>query len=197
MSISAETVSELRRQTGAGLMDAKRALEQTRGDMAQAAERLRVQGLARAHSRSAREARQGMIKAYTHSDRIGAMVELLCESDFVARSEPFRALASDLAMQVAASDPEYLTPTEVPAEVVARERKLALEEAQAAGKPESAQEEITRGKLEKFYQERCLLRQPFIKDEKKSVEELIAEVASILGEKVELRRFARFALAEE
>jgi elongation factor Ts len=192
--ISAQQVAELRARTGAGMMDAKHALEEADGDLDQAIEKLRIKGLARAESKQGRTAAEGLVVSYTHAGRIGTLVELLCETDFVARGEDFTALAKELAMQVAASSPEYLSPEEVPTEIAERERSLALEEARAAGKPEAALERIAAGRLEKFYAERCLLKQPYIKDPAKSVESLIAEVSGKLGEKIELGRFSRIEL---
>lgn len=194
--ISAKDVAELRARTGAGLMDAKRALEEAGGDFDKAVQALRVKGLAKAGSKQSRTAAEGLVVTYSHAGRIGAMIELNCETDFVARGEDFATLARELAMQVAASAPEYLSAEEVPAEVKERERALALEEARAAGKPEAALEQIAEGRLEKFLSERCLLSQPYIKDPSQSVEVLIGEVSGKLGEKLELSRFARFELGQ-
>lgn len=194
--ISAKDVADLRARTGAGLMDAKRALEEAGGDFDKAVQVLRVKGLAKAESKQSRTAAEGLVVTYSHAGRIGAMVELGCETDFVARGEDFGALARELAMQVAASAPEYLSVDEVPAEIKDRERSLALEEARGAGKPEAALKQIAEGRLEKFLSERCLLSQPYIKDPSKSVETLIGEVSGKLGEKVELSRFARFELGQ-
>lgn len=194
--ISAKDVALLRARTGAGLMDAKRALEEAGGDFDKAVQSLRVKGLAKAESKQSRTATEGLVVTYSHAGRIGAMIELNCETDFVARGEDFAALARELAMQVAASAPEYLSAEEVPAEVKERERALALEEARRAGKPEAALDQIAEGRLEKFLSERCLLSQPYIKDPSRSVEVLIGEVSGKLGEKLELSRFARFELGQ-
>jgi elongation factor Ts len=192
--ISASDVAALRSRTGAGLMDAKRALEEAAGDMDRATELLRIKGLAKATSKQDRVAAEGLIVAYTHSGRIGAMIELNCETDFVARGEDFTTLARELAMQVAASAPLYLSPEDIPTEELERERSLARAEAEASGKPASALEQIVEGRLGKFYEEHCLLKQPYIKDPKRSVETLIGETSGRLGEKLELTRFARFEL---
>lgn len=192
--ISAQEVAELRARTGAGLMDAKRALEDSGGNFDKAVEALRVKGLAKAESKQSRTAREGLVATYNHGGRIGAMIELNCETDFVARGEDFASLARELAMQVAASAPEYLSAEEVPPEIAERERSLAREEARATGKPEAALEQISEGRFGKFLSERCLLSQPYIKDPSKSIETLIGEASGKLGEKIELSRFARFEL---
>lgn len=195
--ISASEVAELRKRTGAGLMDAKKALEVAGGDMDKALEELRVKGLAKAASKQSRTADQGLVVAYTHGGRIGALVELNCETDFVARNAEFQQLAKELAMQIAATSPEYLAPEDVPAALVAKEEKLAREEAKQAGKPEAALEQIVKGKLGKFYSERCLLLQPHIKDSSKTIETLLAEATAKLGEKISIRRFSRIELSKE
>lgn len=196
MAISASDVAELRKQTGAGLMDAKRALEEAKGDASKATEALRIKGLAKAGKRSGRTAAEGVVTTYTHGDRIGVLVELNCETDFVARNSEFKDLAHELALQVAASHPRYLSPEEVPAAEIEEEERLARSQAEAAGKPAAALEQIVKGQIGKFYSEHCLLNQVYVKDPSKTVGDLITGAATKLGEKIEVRRFARFELAE-
>jgi elongation factor Ts len=198
VAISAEQVKKLRDLTGAGMMDCKRALEETGGDLEKAQELLRKKGLADAKKRAGRTAREGLIDAYIHMNgRLGVLVEVNCETDFVANTEDFRTLARDMAMHIAASDPRWISREDVPEEDVERERKLYAEQARDQGKPEEVIERIVQGKLEAFYKETCLLDQPFVKDDAKTVGDRIAETSAKVGEKVEVRRFARFRLGEE
>lgn len=194
MDIPVEAVKELRTRTGAGVMDCRRALAEARGDMAVAVALLREKALAEAAKRADREARDGRIEVYVHpGNRVAAMVELNCETDFVARTEGFIRLAHDLAMQVTAANPRFLSPVDVPPEVLEEER--ASYRSQAAGnKPPHIVERIVEGKLRKFYEETCLLEQPFIRDPERKVRELVTEVAAQVGENVVVRRFARFEL---
>jgi elongation factor Ts len=197
MAISAAAVKELRDKTGIGMMDCKEALVATNGDMEKAVEFLRKKGMAAADKRAGRAAGEGVIGSYIHSDgKIGVMVELNCETDFVARNEEFRALAKDLAMQVAAS-PQTIAVRreEVPAELIAKEREIAAE--QVKGKPAAIMDKIVDGKMNKFYEERCLMEQPFVKDSDKKVEDLVKNLTGKIGEKIFVRRFARFAVGEE
>ncbi len=198
MAITPEQVKALRERTGAGIMDCKRALESCAGDIARAVEHLREQGILRAARRESRPTAEGMIESYVHAGgKIGVLVEVNCETDFVARTPEFRAFAHDVAMQVAAQHPHYLEREEVPAQV--REKELAIYRAQAQleGKPEKVLERIAQGKLEKFHQEFCLLEQPFIRDPDRTIEDLRKEVAAKTGENIRIRRFARFQLGEE
>jgi len=188
-------VKELRAATGAGVMDCRKALEQAQGDMAKAAELLRDKALATAAKKADREAREGIIGHYVHTgSRMASLVELNCETDFVARTEEFQRLARDLAMQVVAARPEYLRPEDVPAEV--REEQIAAfrREAENMGKPPEAVERIVQGRLEKFYAETCLLKQPFIRDEGITVQDLITQHVAKLGENIVIRRFVRFEI---
>jgi len=196
MSIDIEMIKELRQQTGAGVLDCRNALEEAGGDMANAVELLRKQGLAIATKKADREAKEGLVEAYIHAGgKLGVLLELNCETDFVARTDDFRELAHDLAMQVAATNPRYLTPGEVPPEVLERERQRHQEELREE-KPEDVIERIVEGKLQKYYQEVCLLEQPFIKDEGLTVRDLITSKIAKLGENIRVRRFARFELEE-
>ena len=194
MAVSASQVKELRDRTGAGLMDCKRALQEADGDIEKARTILREKGLAKALSKSSRETSEGLVVAYVHQDRIGVLVELACETDFVARNEEFRLLARELALQVAASNPPALavSPDDLPDNVLQAERELYRQ--QAADKPEQVRERIVEGKLGKFYEQVCLLRQPYIRDDSRTVEEVIKDTIAKLGENVELRRFVRMDL---
>lgn len=194
MAISVEDIKRLRDQTGAGMMKAKEALEASDGDMDKAVKYLREKGEASAAKRAEREARAGMIEAYVHSGRIGVLVELNCETDFVARTDDFKALARDLAMHVAAASPEYVTPDEVPAEVVERERDIYRNEVQ--GKPAEIVDKIVEGKLAKFYEGVCLMQQPFVKDPDTTVGGLVTEAIAKMGENIVVRRFVRYELGQ-
>jgi elongation factor Ts len=198
VAIPADQVKRLREITGAGMMDCKRALEETGGDMDKAIELLRVKGLADAKKRQGRVAREGVVDAYIHmKGRLGVLVEVNCETDFVADTEAFRSAARDIAMHVAASDPRWISREDVPEDVVEGERKLYAEQAREQGKPDNVIERIVQGKLEAFYKDNCLLDQPFVRDDSKTVGDLVSETSAKVGEKVEVRRFARFKLGEE
>ena len=197
MEITASMVKELRERTGAGMMDCKRALVETDGDFDKAVTLLREKGLAAASKRAGRETAEGVVESYIHmGGRIGVLIEVNCETDFVAKTDQFRTLARDLAMQVAASRPLYVSRDEVPEDVIERERQIYRTQALNEGKPEKVADRIVEGKLEKFYQEVCLLDQPFIREPEKSVEELIRETIGLLGENITVRRFARFERGE-
>lgn len=194
MSITASQVAELREKTGAGLMDAKRALEETGGDMEKAAEDLRKKGIAKAGKKSDRETREGRVHTYIHSNaKLGAMVQVLCETDFVARTEAFIDLCNDIAIHVSAMDPMYLSRADVPADVIAKEQELTRGELAAQNKPADVIEKIMEGKMNKFFGENVLLEQAFIKDDSKTVEEFLKEKMSVLGENMQIKRFARFS----
>ncbi|MGH2683787.1 MAG: translation elongation factor Ts [Actinomycetota bacterium] len=198
MAISAEQVKKLREITGAGMMDCKRALEETGGDLDRAVEILRKKGKADAKKRAGRTAREGLVEAYIHMNgRLGVLVEVNCETDFVANTEDFRRTARDVAMHIAASDPRWISREDVPEDVIEGERKLYGEQAREQGKPDNVIDRIVQGKLEAFYKDNCLLDQPFVRDDTKTVGELIGETSGKVGEKVEVRRFARFKLGEE
>lgn len=194
MAVSTEMVRDLRQRTGAGVLDCKRALEQVNGDLEKAIELLRKKGLAIAEKKADREANEGLVEAYIHAGgKLGVLLELNCETDFVARTDDFRELAHDLAMQVAAANPQHLTPEDIPTEALERERQWQREQV-GEGKSEEVIERILEGKLRKHYQEVCLLEQPFIRDESLTVRDLITSKIAILGENIKVRRFARFEL---
>lgn len=197
MEITAEMVKELRDVTGAGVLESKKALEAANGDFEKAIDALREKGAARAEKRAGREANEGMVEVYSHiANRVGVMLELNCETDFVARNEQFRELAHDLALHITAMNPRYLTPEDVPEEVLERETSVLKAQAATEGKPESIVEKIVEGRLNKFYEETCLLEQPFVKDEGVKVKDLLAEAIRTLGENVVLRRFVRYEVGE-
>lgn len=195
-AITASVVMELREKTGVGMMDCKKALTDAGGDMGKAVELLRVKGLASAQKRAGRTASEGVIGYYIHMDKIGVMVELNCETDFVARTDDFKALVKDLAMHVAATNPAYVSRDEVPPDVVEKEKEIFR--SQVTGKPEQVVEKIIEGKLEKFYAEQCLLEQAFVKDpkQKQKVKDLVTDATAKLGENLVVRRFARFEVGE-
>lgn len=195
--ITPEQVKELRAKTGAGIMDCKKALTETNGDMEKAIVILREKGLAKAAQKQSRSATEGIIESYIHGNgRIGVLVEVNCETDFVARNEEFRNLAKDLAMQVAASNPKYLSREDVPAEVIEKEREILRAQAINEGKPEKVVDKIVDGRMEKFFEENCLLEQPFIKDPDKKVSQLIMEKIAVIGENITVSRFVRFERGE-
>ncbi len=197
MEITTEMVKELRQRTGAGVLDCKKALEEVSGDMEQATKLLRKKGLAIAAKKAEREAREGLVEAYVHAGgKLGVLLELNCETDFVARTEDFQELAHDLAMQVAATNPRYLTPDDIPDEVLERERERHREQA-GEGKSEDIVERIVEGKLTKYYEDVCLLEQPFIKDEGLTVRDLVTSKIAKLGENIKVRRFTRFELGAD
>ncbi len=195
--IPAELVKQLRQATGAGILDCRKALEEADGDLERAAEILREWGIAKAAKKMSREAREGIIGTYVHmGGKMAGMVELNCETDFVARTPEFQQLAHDLAMQVVAARPQYLSREDVPPEVLEREKEILRTQLADSGKPEHIIERIIEGKLNKWFEEVCLLEQPFIKDEEKTIEELIKEHIARLGENIVIRRFARFEVGE-
>jgi elongation factor Ts len=195
MTVSAGEVKRLRELTGAGMMDCKRALQDADGDFDRAVELLRERGQAAAAKRAGRAASEGVVDAYIHGGgRIGAMVEINCETDFVANTEDFRALARDIAMQVAAHDPEWVSRDDVPEEVLTQERKIYEAQAREEGKPDKVIPRIVEGKLEAFYKQRCLLDQPFFRDMegKTSVEDVVTKLGATVGENVRVSRFVRY-----
>lgn len=197
MEITTAMVKELREATGAGVLDCRKALETTGGDFDAAVAYLREKGLAEAAKKVDRTAREGVIEAYVHhGSRVGVILELNCETDFVARTEEFRALAHDLALHIAFANPRYLSRDRVPPEVVEEERRIYRTQALEEGKPENVVDRIVQGKLEKFYQSVCLLEQAFIKDEDRTVEQVLKEHTALLGENIVVRRFARYELGE-
>jgi len=197
MAVDAKLVKTLREMTGAGMLECKSALEEANGDLELAVEILRKKGVAKAAKKAGRETKEGLIHAYIHAGgRIGVLLELNCETDFVARNELFKELANEIALQIAAMKPQYVKREDVPIEVVEKEREIAREAAIAEGKPAHIAEKIAEGKLGKFYKEVCLYEQPYIKDDKKTVEELIKEYIAKIGENIQVRRFCRYELGE-
>jgi elongation factor Ts len=197
VTISPKQVSELRARTSAGMMDCKKALEEAGGDMDKAAEILRKKGIAKAEKRAGRTAAQGTIVSYIHHNgQVGVLLELNSETDFVARNEAFQQLARDIALHIASADPIGVTPEDIPADVLDRERRIAEEQVAAEGKPENVRAKIVEGKLKKFVAERTLTEQPYVKDDTKTVGQLIKEVSGKVGEAVHVRRFARFKIGE-
>ena len=195
--ISAKDVKQLRDVTGAGMMDCKKALQETDGDVEKAIDLLRAKGAAKAAKRADRSADEGVIGSYIHHDgRTAVIVELNCETDFVANTDDFRALARDIAMHIASAAPLAVSPQEIPEDVVARERAIFMEQVREEGKPEHIAGKVVEGKVQKFFKESALLAQPFVKDPDKTVQELITEVSSRTGEKIEVARFARMRVGE-
>jgi len=200
MSITAEVVRQLREETGAGMMDCKAALVEATGDMAKAREVLRKKGLAAAAKKAGRTAQEGQVAAYIHpGGRVGVLVEVNCETDFVAKTGDFQALVKDIAMHVAAASPAaalYVAKDEVPEDVIAREKEIYREQARAQGKPDEVLDKIAEGKLKGFYATFCLLEQPFVKEPKQTVGQLVQEKIALSKENIVVRRFARYRLGE-
>ena len=195
--ITPDLVKELRERTGAGIMDCKKTLTETNGDIEKAILVLREKGLAKAAKKMGRSAAEGIIDSYIHGDgRIGVLVEVNCETDFVARNEDFKSLTKDIAMQVAAANPKYLSKDDVPQDVIDNERKILKTQALNEGKPENIAEKIAEGRIQKFYEENCLLEQPFIKEPEKKVSQYIMEKIAIIGENISVNRFVRFERGE-
>ncbi len=197
MEITTEMIKTLRESTGAGILDCRKALEQANGDMKAALEFLREKGLATATKRASRNASEGVVDIYSHGNgRVGVMIEVNCETDFVGRSEAFRTLAHELSLQIAATSPEYILESDVPAEVIERETKIATAKAKEEGKPEAILPRIVEGAIKKYKEEFVLTLQPYIRDESITVQELINQNVVAFGESVVIRRFARWALGE-
>lgn len=197
MAISAKEVKELRDRTGAGMMECKNALEESSGNMEGAIDILRARGAAKAAKRAAREASDGAIGSYIHmGGRIGVLVEVNCETDFVAKTDQFQQLVRDVAMHIAAANPTATSRDDIPPDVVERERAVYREQMKESGKPEQIWDKIVDGKMEKFFSESTLLEQPFVKNPDQTVGQLITETSTKTGEKIEVRRFARFALGD-
>lgn len=197
MSASPEEVKKLRESTGAGMMDAKRALEEANGDFNKAVEVLRKSGQATAAKKASREANNGLVESYVHGGKIGVLVEVNCETDFVARTDDFKEFAHDLAMQVAATNPQYVSPDSVPESVIEKEKELFMAELEGQGKPAEVVEKIVAGKLDKFYQTVCLTKQPFVKDPDRTIEQLVTDLVAKIGENVVIRRISRLELGTE
>jgi len=197
MTITAKDVKTLRDMTGAGMMDCKRALTETDGDLEKAVDLLRAKGAAKAAKRAERSANEGTIGSYVHFDnRTAVIVELNCETDFVANTDDFKALAKDLALHIASMAPLSVSSDDIPEEIVAREKAVYLEQVKEEGKPEHIADKIVEGKLNKFFKESTLLAQPFVKDNDKTIEELITEISAKTGEKIQVARFARIKVGE-
>jgi len=197
MEISADLVKELRQRTGIGMMECKEALREAGGEIEKAIEVLRKKGYARAKDKMSREASEGLVGSYIHMNgRIGVLIEINCESDFVARNDDFKDLVKNVAMHIAAANPKYIVPEEVPAAVLEQEKEIIREQLKDTKKPPEIIEKIVQGKLSKFYQEVCLLDQAYIRDDKIKVKELIASVIAKLGENIRVRRFARFEIGK-
>ncbi|MBO8167764.1 MAG: translation elongation factor Ts [Thermoanaerobacteraceae bacterium] len=195
--ISAKLVKELRERTGAGMMDCKKALQETDGDIEKAAEYLREKGIAKAEKKAGRIASEGVVESYIHGNgKIGVLVEVNCETDFVAKNEEFKKLARDIAMQIAAAKPEYVKREDVPEEKIEKERQILRAQALNEGKPEHIVEKMVEGRLEKYFKEICLLEQPYIRDPDKTVQELVKEKIAQIGENINVRRFVRFEMGE-
>ncbi|MBZ0088984.1 MAG: translation elongation factor Ts [Thermoanaerobaculia bacterium] len=197
MQVTAQMVKELRERTGAGMMDCKAALTETGGDMEKAVDTLRKKGLAAAAKKAGRVAADGVVGSYIHAGgKIGVLVEVNCETDFVARTDGFQELVKDIAMHIAAADPRFVRREEVSADVLERERAIYADQAAASGKPAAVVAKIVEGKLEKFYAEACLLEQPFVKNPDISVGQMVTDAVAKIGENIQVRRFARFKLGE-
>ncbi len=196
--ITAQSVRMLRQKTGLGMMDCKKALQETGGDSEKAIEYLRKQGLSAVEKRAGRDASEGLIQAYIHQgSRLGVLLEVNCETDFVARTDDFQEFAKDVAMHIAASQPLAVDREGVPADAAERERAIFLEQAKNEGKPEHIAEKIVEGRMEKFYQENCLMEQVFVKNPDQTIGELVTEITAKIGEKITVRRFERFVLGED
>jgi len=197
MKISAEQVKALRQKTGVGVLNCQKALEEAQGDLDAAAKILREKGLVKAAGRSGREARDGVVDLYSHGEgRLGVMIEVSTETDFVARTPEFRKFAHEMALQVAATSPRWVNPDDVPEEILEQERSASREAALAEGKPEKVVERIIEGKLEKFLSEVCLMNQPYVRDEDRKVSEVMQDLILATGENVSIRRFERWELGE-
>jgi len=197
MSIDATLVKDLREKTGAGILDCQKALTQSGGDMAKAIDFLRQKGLATAQKKSGRATNDGLIVSYIHAgNKLGVLLEVNCETDFVAKTDDFQGLARDLAMHIAAADPRYLKREEIPGAVLEKEKEIFLAQAKESGKPMAVLDKIVAGRLEKFYAEVCLSEQPFVKDPSITIKDLLGQKIAKLGENISVRRFTRFRLGE-
>jgi elongation factor Ts len=197
MEITAQMVKELRQATGVGILDCRKALQSADGDFDKAVDYLREKGLAKAATRMGRDAKDGLVAAYIHAGgRVGVLIEVNCETDFVARTDEYKDLVNSLAMQVAAMHPQFLTREDVPESVLAHERDVYRAQALQEGKPENIVDRIVDGRMEKFYKEACLMEQDFIRDEDQTIDDLVKAYINKTGENIVVRRFARFALGE-
>jgi len=196
MEISAAAVKELREKTGAGIMDCKKALAQTQGDIEQAVTFLREKGLAAAAKKASRVAAEGIVTSYIHGGKVGVLLEVNCETDFVAKTDGFSDLVKDIAMHIAAMNPLYVRREEVSADLIEKEREIYTNQAKESGKPDNIIQKMVDGKIEKFYKDICLLEQPFVKNPDITIEKLVIEAIAKLGENITVRRFARFKVGE-
>lgn len=198
MEITAEVVKELREKTGAGIMDCKKALAESKGDIEKAIDVLRQKGLSVAAKKSGRVAAEGLIGSYIHMGKIGVLVEVNCETDFVARTEDFQNLVKDISMHIAAANPSYLKREDVPETIIEREKGIYRAQAKESGKPDNVIEKIVDGRMEKFFNETCLIEQIFVKDpeQKMKIQDVINQIIAKLGENIVMRRFVRFQLGE-
>jgi len=196
MEIKAQEVAKLRALTNAGMMDCKKALEESGGDFDKAVEYLRKKGAATSAKRADKEAKEGFIAAYAHGGRIASMVEINCETDFVAKNKDFQEFVRDIAMQVAASSPQYISREDVPKKVIEKEKEIKLEKLAGQKKPKGILDKIIEGKLEKFYEQACLMDQPYIKDTDIKVTDFVNEKVASIGEKIQIRRFERFEIGK-
>ncbi|MDR4492997.1 MAG: translation elongation factor Ts [Nitrospirales bacterium] len=198
MSSLSALVKELRTKTGAGILDCQKALQETQHDVEKAIDLLRQKGLAAAQKKAGRETKEGLISAYIHpGSKIGVLLEVNCETDFVARNEEFQAFVKELALQIAASQPSFVKREDVPPDLIEREKNVYLGQVKESGKPEAAWEKIMNGKLEKYFQEACLVEQPFIKDPSVTIQDLISQKISKLGENISISRFTRYQLGQD
>ncbi|GAB6175886.1 translation elongation factor Ts [Desulfobaculum senezii] len=198
MAITAAMVKELRDKTGAGMMDCKKALGECGGDTDKAVAWLREKGLAKAQKKAGRATSEGYVGSYIHSNgKLGVMVEIKCETDFVAKSDKFQAFAKDVAMQIAAMSPVCVSPDELPQDMLEKEKEIYRNQALEEGKPEHIADKIVEGRVKKYYKEVCLLEQPFVKDDKLSIQDLLNELVAVLGENIQIGRFARVAVGED
>ena len=197
MDVNANLVKELREISGSGFMDCKAALVATNGDLQAAADYLRKKGVSSAAKKSHRNTGEGLVESYIHpGGKVGVLIEVNCETDFVARTDTFKTLVRDLAMQIAAACPISVSPDEVPAELVAKEREILTEQAKASGKPEKIIEKMVEGRVQKYFEEVCLLEQKFVKEQDRAVKEIVNDAIAKLGENIRVRRFARFQLGK-
>ena len=197
MSFTAQDVKTLRERTGCGMMDCKTALTETNGDMDKAVDYLREKGMAKAAKKAGRIAAEGIVDSYIHmGGKIGVLLELNCETDFVARGDQFKNLAHDICLHIAAANPQYLTAEEVPADVIEKEKAILKAQALEEGKPEAIVERMVEGRIKSFYDDNCLLNQKFVKDPSKTINQLVIEATATIGEKISVRRFVRFEMGE-
>ena len=198
MSSLSALVKELRGKTGAGILDCQKALQENNSDIEKAIDFLRQKGLAAAQKKAGRETKEGLISSYIHAgSKIGVLLEVNCETDFVARNEEFQAFVKDIAMQIAASQPAFVKREDIPSDLIEREKNVYLGQVKESGKPEAAWEKIVNGKLEKFYQEQCLLEQGFIKDPKVTIQDMVSQKIAKLGENISISRFTRYQLGQD